>query len=220
MADRPSCRLCESRKPKRFCPAVSGEICPQCCGKEREETLHCPIHCEYLLEARKHEQPEPFDPYLYPHKDVPVGEEFVEEHRELFTVVSLSLIRAANDTPGAVDNDVRECLEAAIKTYLTLDSGIIYESKPSNLVAAAIQQRLSDSIVEFRKFAYEKTGVHSIQDSELLRMLVFLQRLELTTNNNRRYGRAFLSALRQAFEVRDGDTPVAEEAAPASALII
>jgi len=34
-----SCAVCEIRKEKRFCPAVHGRICPQCCGEQREVTL-------------------------------------------------------------------------------------------------------------------------------------------------------------------------------------
>lgn len=198
MAERATCRICEIRKPKRYCPGVGGEICPQCCGREREETVKCPLDCEYLIESRKHERPS-FDPHDFPHKEIRVDEAFIEENREVFTVVSLAVIRAAHQVPGVVDNDMRDCLEACIKTYLTLDSGIIYESKPANLVAAAMQARLTESIAEFKKFAYEKTGVHTIKDGDLLKILVFLQRLELTTNNGRRYGRSFLYSLRQAF---------------------
>jgi hypothetical protein len=221
MAERLLCRLCETRKPKRHCPGISAEICPQCCGREREETIHCPLECEYLVESRKHERPL-FDPQGFPHKEIRVDEEFVETNRELFTVVSLSLIKAVQQTPGVVDTDIRDCLAACIRTYLTLDSGIIYESKPANLVAAAIQVRFTESIEEFKKFAYEKTGVDSIKDGDLLKMLVFLQRLELTSSNGRRYGRAFLWSLRQAFYTPEmaelGVAPDAE-AAPSSLII-
>ena len=34
-----SCSICEKRKEKRFCPAVHGRICPQCCGESREITV-------------------------------------------------------------------------------------------------------------------------------------------------------------------------------------
>ena len=49
-----SCAICEERKEKRFCPAVHGKICPQCCGEQREVTLDCPSDCPYLLQAREH----------------------------------------------------------------------------------------------------------------------------------------------------------------------
>src|ERR1700690_4136512 len=49
-----SCAICEERKEKRFCPAVHGRICPQCCGEQREVTLDCPSDCPYLQQARAH----------------------------------------------------------------------------------------------------------------------------------------------------------------------
>ena len=52
-----SCAICEKRKEKRFCPAVHGRICPQCCGEQREVTLDCPSSCVYLQQARQHERP-------------------------------------------------------------------------------------------------------------------------------------------------------------------
>ncbi len=54
-----SCAICEKRKEKRFCPAVHGRICPQCCGEQREVTLDCPSDCVYLQQAREHEKPRP-----------------------------------------------------------------------------------------------------------------------------------------------------------------
>ena len=205
MADRPICPLCNTRKPKRPCPALSADICPQCCGREREETIRCPLDCPYLLEGRKHDRPGPEHVLDFPHKDIRVEEEYIEQIHELFTVVSLSIVKAAQETPGILDSDIRDCLEAVIKTYRTQDSGLIYETKPANTVAAAMQTRLTESIEEFKKFAFEKTGVHSVKDADLLKILVFLQRLEITSNNGRRYGRAFYSSMRNAFDVQAPD---------------
>src|SRR5258708_8913499 len=56
---RSSCAICEERKEKRFCPAVHGKICPQCCGEQREVTLDCPSDCPYLRQAREHAAPHP-----------------------------------------------------------------------------------------------------------------------------------------------------------------
>src|SRR5258706_7292439 len=52
-----ACAICETRKAKRFCPAVHGRICALCCGTEREVTLDCPSACPYLQQARAHERP-------------------------------------------------------------------------------------------------------------------------------------------------------------------
>src|ERR1041385_8110299 len=114
MAERLTCRLCETRKPKRACPGIGADICPQCCAREREETIHCPLDCTYLVESRKHDPVPVVDPDTFPHKDIRIAEEYIEENEQLFTVTAMSVIKAAHDTPGAVDNDIRECLEAII----------------------------------------------------------------------------------------------------------
>ena len=55
-----ACAICETRRPRRFCPGVRGDICSICCGTEREVTVDCPLDCEFLQEARRHEKaPQP-----------------------------------------------------------------------------------------------------------------------------------------------------------------
>jgi hypothetical protein len=43
-----SCIYCERRAGKRACPALGGEICPQCCGKHRLVEIECPPDCRWL----------------------------------------------------------------------------------------------------------------------------------------------------------------------------
>src|SRR5689334_19423197 len=42
------CVHCGQRRGKRRCPALSGDICPQCCGEHRLKTIDCPSTCEFL----------------------------------------------------------------------------------------------------------------------------------------------------------------------------
>jgi hypothetical protein len=97
-----------------------------------------------------------------------------------------------------VDSDVRESLDSLIRTYRTLQSGLYYESRPANLVAAAIQQKIQDAIQELRKQLSEK-GASSIRDAEILGVLVFLERVGLHRNNGRPKGRSFIDYLRANF---------------------
>src|SRR3954453_197459 len=103
-----ACAICETRRPRRFCPGVRGDICALCCGAEREVTVNCPLECEYLREARRHERPGDLDPSTPPNQDIRLTERFVEEHELLATVVGSALLGAALDTPGAIDQDARE----------------------------------------------------------------------------------------------------------------
>src|SRR4051794_30343241 len=110
-----ACAICETRRPRRFCPGVGGDICSICCGTEREVTVSCPFECEYLQEARQHDKAAPVDPATVPNQDVRITEKFVEEHETLLTFLGNVVAGAALDTPDAVDYDVREALEALIR---------------------------------------------------------------------------------------------------------
>lgn len=184
------CKLCEKRRARRHCPGTDGEICPQCCGSARENTIACPSTCEYLKEARFHEQPQPIDESQIPNQDVRLSESFLRENEALLFTLALALKRAM-DTGDAVDFDAREALEAQIRTYRTLESGLIYETRPANPYAAAIQQSLQSAVDELRQGLAQQQGTHTLRDVTVLGVLVFLQRLEMQYNNGRRRGKAF-----------------------------
>jgi hypothetical protein len=190
------CQLCEKRRARRYCPGVKGEICPQCCGTERENTIDCPIDCEYLQEARRHEIA--VEPAEHPNADIRVSEDFIREHEGAVMWLSNALARAI-ENGAAVDNDAREALEAQIKTYRTRESGLIYQTRPSNPYAAQLQDEMERAVEELRKKLSEDTGMQTLRDKDVLGTLVFLQRLELRHNNGRRRGRAFYDMLRHWF---------------------
>src|SRR4029077_6796642 len=125
---------------------VRGDICTICCGTEREETVNCPLECEYLREAHLHERPAGFDLSQAPNRDINISEEFVVEHADLIDYLSIELLRVMVEIPGAVDFDARDALEALIRTYRSLQSGIYYEHLPQNALAAAIFSGMQDSV--------------------------------------------------------------------------
>jgi hypothetical protein len=190
------CAICQTRRPRRNCPGVHGDICTICCGTEREVTVSCPLDCEYLRDARKHERPAPLDTEQMPDKDIRVSEDLLESNQELLEFLSLTLARAALDTPGAVDSDVRDALAALIRTYRTLQTGIYYQTLPENALAARIFHTVEDAVGEFRQRETERLGMSRTRDADLLGLLVFLERLEMDRNNGRPRGRAFLDLLR------------------------
>lgn len=190
-----SCRICENRKPRRYCPGVHGDICAPCCGEQREVTIDCPLDCSYLVEARKHEQRPTMALEDFPNQDVRITEAFLERNQILFLMLSATVLRAGLDNPGVVDSDVRDALQALIRTYRTRQSGLIYETRSPNPYAAAVQARVEEAVEAFRRDVAERTGMHQVRDAEVLGGLVFLERLELQHNNGRRRGRAFLSFL-------------------------
>jgi hypothetical protein len=210
-----ACAICRIRKPRRFCPGVHGDICTLCCGNEREVTVDCPLDCPYLQEARKHEHTEPVNPDDVPNKDIRITEEFLGEHELLLVGAMNSIVHAALDTPGAVDSDARDALDALIRTHRTLQSGVYYETRPVNALANRIFSETQTNLENFRKSEREETGMARTRDSDVLGVLVFLQRLELDRNNGRPRGRAFLDSLRGFLgDVEGGTLPQTPRASP------
>ncbi|HLY17811.1 MAG TPA: hypothetical protein VKR61_11345 [Bryobacteraceae bacterium] len=194
-----ACAICGIRKPRRFCPGVHGDICTLCCGNEREVTVDCPFDCTYLQEARKHEHTQPVNPDTFPNQDIRIKEEFLEEHEALLAAMARILLDAALDTSGTVDIDMRDALDALVRTYRTMQSGVLYESRPVNALAGQIFDFTQKKLEEYREAEREKLMSSRTRDSDVLLLLVFLQRLELDRNNGRPRGRAFMDFLRGFF---------------------
>ena len=185
------------RRPKRLCPGIGGEICSICCGTEREVTVTCPLDCEYLQEARQHDKPVALGWTKLPHEDIRVDEKFLRDHDELVVFLAESLSAAALAASTAADNDVRDALDALIRTYRTLEAGVYYETVPENALASRVFRVVQDDIARFRMEERQGRAIASIRDADILRALVFFARLELDRNNGRPRGRAFIGLLRE-----------------------
>lgn len=188
-----NCAICNLRKPKRFCPGVRGEICSVCCGTEREQSVDCPLDCTYLHEAHLHEKLPDIPAGTVPNTDIKVTEEFLRSNEVLMAFLSTAIFEGAMQAPGITDFDVREGLEALVKTYRSMSAGLYYESLPVNTFAAAIVTSVQTRLADLKKRETEATGSAStIRDAAVLGVLAFLQRLEYGHNNGRRRSRAFL----------------------------
>lgn len=183
---------------KRWCPAAGESITSQQCGQDREERYLCPLDCEYLLEARRHEKPPGVDPASFPHRDVKVSEEFVRRNQSLLVFTARTVAAAALEA-DATDADVREALEALIQTYRTRESGLIYDTRPANPYAARICERLRESFGKLDEEIRQQTGMHTLRDADVLGILVFVQSLCIQNGNGRRRGRRFQDFLRSYF---------------------
>lgn len=203
-----ACVLCETRKPRRVCPAVSGEICPQCCAEKREQTVDCPLGCVHLREARKHEKLRDVPRAETPHGEVKLDEGFLTRNDLLMQFVSVAVRDAALSTAGATDADVREGLDALVRTLKTADSGLIYQTKPANPFAAAIQEKVAGQIEDLKRQLAQREGMPALRDKDILGVLVFLARVAISLDNGRRKGRAFMSMMLDRF-------PPPKDAAPA-----
>src|ERR1700685_2713469 len=193
-----SCAICEIRKEKRFCPALHGRICPQCCGEQREVTLDCPSGCPYLVQARTHEKPrssEQIDPSAL-FLEVELSDQFMYEKEHLLMGLTYSLPQSARADPSLHDQDLIAALTVLTKSYERLvNSGLHYEqpltSEAQRRVAAGGETRVR----EFREAEQKHTGRVSLRDSDVLKALVFLVRLANGRTSGRPKSRALVEFL-------------------------
>jgi hypothetical protein len=193
-----TCAICETRRPRRACPGVNGDICAICCGTEREVTVSCPLDCEYLQEARRREPVRDSVPEELPNSDVQVTERLIRDNEDLLNTLGRGLVHAALQV-GAVDADAHEALAALARTYRTLQSGVFYATRPNGAFAAALYDAVQQVATQFRE-EEKRRGVTHTRDADLLGILVFLQQVEHERSNGRPRGRAFIDALRGHYE--------------------
>lgn len=215
------CPICGIRKPRRFCPAKSAEICTQCCAEGREETIDCPITCEFLRDAHRHENKPAYDASKVPNLDVNVTESFLAQHEVLLAFLAIAVFEGAMRNSAMTDYDVREAFESLIQNYKSAQSGIIFESRPVNTYAAAIVDHVRAKVDEVREKEKAATGATTIDDLTLTRILAFLQRLEYSHSNGRKKCRAFLDFLSSFYSpMGAGEDEPRESPEPDSPLII
>lgn len=201
------CAICHVRRPRRRCPALEADICATCCGTERESSIACPLDCVYLREARAHEKPLFVDPKTLPNRDIAVSEAFLREHEELLYFCSFAVVDAALRTPGAVDADVQLALAALIRTHRTLETGLVYETRAGDSVAAAVQSLFERSLADFEKQRQEREGKTAYRNAEVLGVLAFLERSALANANGRRKGRAYIDWVRVQLKIQNSPAP-------------
>ncbi len=197
-----SCAICETRKEKRFCLAVHGRICPQCCGEQREVTLDCPSECVYLQQARTHEKPrfaeELKDAELFLVVEVP--EQFLYEQEHLLMGLSYALAKRARVERNINDRDLIAALTSLTKSYETrVNSGLHYESPTASLSQQAVAAEVQNMIKEYREAEQKHLGYSRLKDSEILRALVFLVRMAHGRTSGRPKSRAFIDFLSTQF---------------------
>jgi hypothetical protein len=197
-----SCSLCETRKEKRFCPAVHGRICPQCCGEQREVTLDCPSDCVYLRQAREHEKPHPVNELdreaLFP--SVNIEESFLYQQENLLLGLSFALAKSARADRGLMDQDLIAALTALGKTYQTLvQSGLHYEASAPNLAQQVVMAEIRKMLEEFRQVEKQHKGHSSLRDSDIFKGIVFLTRMAHGRTSGRLKSRAFVDFIFQQF---------------------
>jgi hypothetical protein len=210
-----SCAICEIRKEKRFCPAVHGRICPQCCGEQREVTLDCPGDCPYLAQAREHEKPRPAD-QLDPAAlflDVEVSDQFMYEREHLLMGLTYALAKAGRADRTLNDQDFIAALTALTKRHQRLaTSGLHYEQPLTSESQRRVAAGVETMVAEYRAAEQKHVGYSSLKDSEVLKALVFLLRLAHGRTSGRPKARAFVEFLFAQFPEKESAVLTPQEA--------
>lgn len=201
-----ACSICEKRKEKRFCPAVHGRICPQCCGEQREVTLDCPSDCVYLQQAREHEKPRAIaeldQATLFPKMNI--GDQFLYEQEHLILGLSYALAKSARGDHGIRDGDLIAALSALAKSYEMLaSSGLVYEAPVTSLAHQAIAGEVQRMVKEYREAEQKHMGFTKLRDSDVLKALVFLLRMGMMRTSGRPKSRAFVDFLYGQFPEKE-----------------
>jgi len=201
-----SCAICEIRREKRFCPAVHGRICPQCCGEQREVTLDCPSDCPYLLQAREHEKPRLPD-QIVPAAlflQVEVSDRFMYEKEHLLMGLTFALAKAAHADRSLHDQDLIAALSVLTKSYeRRVNSGLHYEQPLTSESQRRAAAEVENMVKEYRQAEQKQVGYSSLRDSDVLKALVFLVRLAHGRTSGRPKSRAFVDFLFAQFPEKE-----------------
>ncbi len=210
-----SCAICDLRKEKRFCPAIHGRICPQCCGEQREVTLDCPSDCPYLRQAREHEKPRSAGDLdaaaLLPEVEIP--DNFLYEHEHLILGLSFALARRAKADRDLHDVDLIAGTTALAQSYERLvNSGLHYEEPIQSPAQQAVAAELQNMVKEYREAEQKHMGYTKLRDSEVLKGLTFLVRMGHARTSGRPKSRAFIEFLFAQFPDKPATVGASEEA--------
>ncbi len=155
------CKLCEKKRARRHCPGLGGDICPSCCGTERENTIDCPSDLRISAGSA----------FARASRAARRGCSAQPRHSRRARISSASMRlwwcgsrrrcprRWKRKRPWTRTRGRR--LDALIRTYRTLASGLIYETRPDNPYAARLQDALKNAVEELRKASpTEASGMH------------------------------------------------------------
>ena len=201
-----ACAICEIRKEKRFCPAVHGRICPQCCGEQREVTLDCPSDCPYLIQAHEHEKPRSAGDLdaagLFLH--IEVSDQFMYEKEHLLMGLTYALAKAARADRSLHDQDLISALSALTTIYQRLaTSGLHYEQPLTSDSQRRVAAEVELMIKEYREAEQKQLGYSTLRESDVLKALVFLVRLAHGRTSGRPLSRAFVEFLHAQFPEKE-----------------
>jgi hypothetical protein len=144
------CTLCNTRKPKRACPALDRQICAVCCGTKRLTEISCPPTCSYLAASRTHP---PAVAQRRQERDLgfilPLLTELTEPQYQLLLLFQgITLRHSATAIPPLIDADVAEAAATVASTLETAGKGIIYKHQATSIPAQRLVQEIEAAMSE------------------------------------------------------------------------
>lgn len=123
------CIQCHQREGKRFCPPLQAQICSVCCATHRMMTIACVEACPYLRDARETTGKRLMEALVNAliaadHDD---WIEDVEYLTPLLHTIEHAIVQVRREHfSDLTDSEVLSAVNLALRTYETLQRGIIY----------------------------------------------------------------------------------------------
>ena len=159
MGSHNRCPLCDERKARRDCPALSQTICSVCCGTKRLVEIRCPPSCPYLSSAQQHpaavvQRRRERDMGFF----LPLVTDLSEaQYRLLLYFQAIAARHAIGAIPALLDQDVAEASNALAGTLETAGKGIIYEHQAASIPAQRLVAALREGLTELTREAGSQT---------------------------------------------------------------
>lgn len=126
------CVQCRQREGKRFCPPLRAQICSVCCATHRMMTIACVETCPYLRDARETMGKRLMES-LVNALIAADRREWIKDVEHLAPLVHMIegvIVRVRRvHYPDLSDAEAASALDLALRTYETLQRGIIYEHR-------------------------------------------------------------------------------------------
>jgi hypothetical protein len=141
------CPVCGQKKAKRFCPAKSAQICPQCCGEKRILEIDCPDDCQYLESGRRHEVE--LHGRYYTSSD-PVRQQrnhrILSQFAEFISRLEYLLGDERHVSREFSDRHAAAALDLVLDTLRTEQKGVLYERTSNDVRVDIVRRRIAEFV--------------------------------------------------------------------------
>jgi len=151
------CAKCSKQAARRECAALGERICAPCCARLRMLVLACPERCPYLQDARRTTGKRRME-QLLAHLSAQGKESWlsvIPRMSGLLTLLEGAIVGVQRQHfRDLTDGEVLAGIENAIRTYETLERGIIYEHRSESPRIQAV----TESLIEVLKRVEEDSA--------------------------------------------------------------